>query len=150
LHALPETCRLPSGVEEKMTDSVQKKILVIDDDEAIRECIAYFLEEEGHHVTLCSDGFEGLRLFAERKFDLVVTDIMMPGKDGLGTIIEMEKADPSVAILAISGVDMKETLLDAAEIFGALHTLKKPFTREQLIWSVNNSIDSMRLPLLQN
>lgn len=128
--------------KERMKEPTLKKILVIDDDEAIRECIAYFLEEAGHSVVSCSDGFEGIKLFSQETFDLVVTDIMMPGKDGLGTIIEMEKANPGIAILAISGVDMKETLLDAAEIFGAIHTLKKPFTREQLLWAVGDALDT--------
>jgi len=125
-----------------MKNTTLKKILVIDDDAAILECIVYFLEEEGHSVISCSDGSEGIRLFLEESFDLVVTDIMMPGKDGLGTIIEMQKANPSVAILAISGVDMKETLLDAAEIFGAVHTLNKPFTRDQLLWAVGDALDN--------
>jgi CheY-like chemotaxis protein len=123
-----------------------KRILVIDDDEDIRECIAFFLEEEGHRVTLCSDGSEGVRLFERTLFDLVITDIMMPGKDGLAAIIEMEKINPGVRILAISGVDMKNMLLDAAEIFGAVHTLSKPFTREQIVWTVADIFDGAREP----
>lgn len=113
-----------------------RKILVIDDDEAMRECIAFFLEEEGHMVTVCNDGIEGVRHFEQEPYDLVITDIMMPGKDGLGVMIAMEKINPDVPILAISGVAMKEALLDAADIFGATHTLKKPFSREDLVASV--------------
>jgi DNA-binding response OmpR family regulator len=120
-----------------MFENNVKKILVIDDDEAIRECIAFFLEEKGHLVTVCSDGNEGVRLFERTTFDLVITDIMMPGKDGLGAMIEMEKINSGVAVLAISGADMKDALLDAADIFGAAHTLRKPFTREELLGTVD-------------
>jgi CheY-like chemotaxis protein len=128
-----------------MKDPRKRNILVIDDDEAMRETIAFFLEEKGHSVTVCENGIEGVALFTQHTYDLVITDIMMPGKDGLGAMIEMEKINPDVAVLAISGAGMKDALLDAADLFGAVHTLKKPFTKQDLLWTVADIFDTVTL-----
>jgi CheY-like chemotaxis protein len=128
-----------------MKDPGKRNILVIDDDEAMRETIAFFLEEKGHSVTVCENGIEGVALFTQHTYDLVITDIMMPGKDGLGAMIEMEKINPDVAVLAISGASMKDALLDAADLFGAVHTLKKPFTKQDLLWTVADIFETVTL-----
>jgi CheY-like chemotaxis protein len=113
-----------------------QKILVIDDDEAIRESTLYFLENEGYSVSVAKDGDEALRLFAQSPFDLVISDIMMPGTDGFETIAEMKKLKMDVKILAISGVEMKEDFLEMAGMFGAGRKLAKPFTRQLLVRTV--------------
>lgn len=118
-----------------------KQILVIDDDRAIRESIAFFLQQEGHRVTACADGEEGVQRFETAMFDLVITDIMMPRQDGLGAIIQMQQINPDIKVIAISGADMRDTLLGAASIFGAKHTIRKPFTRQQIVWTVANVFD---------
>jgi DNA-binding response OmpR family regulator len=128
-----------------MKENARGNILVMDDDEAMRDYIACFLRQAGHSVSLCKDGNEGLRMFGQEIYDLVITDIMMPGKDGLCAMIEMEKVNAAVPILAISGADMKDALLDAADIFGAVHTLKKPFTKEELLWSVADILFTVAL-----
>jgi CheY-like chemotaxis protein len=113
-----------------------QKILVIDDDEAIRESTMYFLENEGYAVTAARDGDEALKLFDQRPYDLVISDIMMPGTDGLETISQMKKKNVDLKILAISGVEMKEDFLEMAGMFGAGKKLAKPFTRQQLVRTV--------------
>ena len=125
-----------------MNLSDRKFVLVIDDEEAMRECISFFLEEYGFSVTTRENGREGLELFRLNHFDLVVTDIMMPDMDGLSVIEEFLKINPSSKIIAISGFDMNETLLYTAKQFGAVHTLKKPFTRESLINAVREVMTS--------
>jgi len=119
-------------------------ILIIDDDKAMREFIAFLLEREGHFVTVCDDGNEGVRLFQQVAFDLVITDIMMPGMDGLAVMMEMQKIKKGVRILAMSGADTKDLLLDVADLFGALHTLNKPFAKEELLGAVANIMGSVK------
>ena len=121
-----------------MNLSDRKFVLVIDDEEAMRECISFFLEEYGFAVTTRENGREGLELFRLNHFDLVVTDIMMPNMDGLTVIREFLKINPATKIIAVSGFDMSETLLYTAKQYGAVHTLKKPFARETLINTVRD------------
>jgi CheY-like chemotaxis protein len=118
-------------------------ILVIDDDEAMRNYVVFALEKAGHTVSACNDGTEGLRHFERGVYDLVITDIMMPGMDGLAAMIKMEKINKGVPVLAMSGADMKDALLDAADIFGAARTVKKPFARENLLWIVDDILGSV-------
>jgi CheY-like chemotaxis protein len=118
-------------------------ILVIDDDEALRNYIVFILEKAGHTVSACKDGIEGVRHFERGVYDLVITDIMMPGMDGLATLIQMEKINKNIPVLAMSGAEMKDALLDAADIFGAVRTIKKPFDREELLWTVAGIMDTV-------
>jgi len=119
-----------------MRTTEKNKILMVDDDEAIRDCIAELLSMAGYTVTLSSDGSESLRIFEIEPFDLVITDIMMPGTDGLGAMIKMRSIDPEIKILAISGADMKEELLHAAGFVGAMSTLQKPFSNDELLKTI--------------
>ena len=70
-----------------------KKILIIDDEELILELLKKMLEEEGHQVNIAVNGEEGLEMFREDPADLVITDIVMPVKDGLKTILELREID---------------------------------------------------------
>jgi len=104
-------------------------ILIIEDDDALREIIRKILVMAGHTVVQAEEGEEGLRIFREGSVDLVVTDIIMPGKEGIETILELREASPDLPILAVSGgtsVDRDGPLIDA-EAFGASACLAKPF-----------------------
>jgi DNA-binding response OmpR family regulator len=78
-------------------------ILVIEDDEQVRVVIRKMIEREGHNVLEAADGVEGVRIFRENRIDLTITDIPMPEKDGILTILELKKLSSSVKIIAISG-----------------------------------------------
>ena len=110
------------------------RVLVIDDDPAIRGSIRKILEREGHDVREARDGDEGVRLFRHERVDVVVTDLIMPGKEGIETILELRENDPGVRILAISGggTMLGESVLSDAEAIGADASLSKPFTVDQL------------------
>ena len=114
------------------------KILVIDDDELVRSTVAAALEHAKHEVVQASDGQEGVNTFQGGKFDLVVTDIIMPEKEGIETIIEIRQRDPQVKIIAISGGGRtsNQIFLDVAKKFGAVDVLPKPFTPKQLVTMV--------------
>ncbi len=104
-------------------------ILIIDDDDALRETVRKILVMAGHTVVQAAEGEEGIKIFREGSVDLVVTDIVMPGKEGIETILELREEFPNLPILAISGgtsVDRDGPLLDA-EAFGVNACLAKPF-----------------------
>ena len=110
------------------------RILVIDDDEAMRGSVRRILERDGHDVHEAQDGAEGLRVFETFAADVVVTDLIMPGKEGIETIMELREAAPDVRILAVSGggVGLHHDVLSDAEALGADASLAKPFTVDQL------------------
>ena len=124
-----------------MNNFEKKQVLVIDDDDDVRDCIVEYLIMKGFDVAACKDGSEGMRQFASQRYDLVITDIMMPEKDGLSTMIAMQKINPSVKILAISGAEMKNELLHAAGLVGAVGMLLKPFSMEELTQSIQTIIN---------
>ncbi len=109
-------------------------ILVIDDDEAIRHLYSEVLEREGYEVHTAEDGAVGIRLFEEHFFDLVVTDIVMPEKEGLETIQALLRMRPGLKILAVSGggVGNPFCYLAIAKQFGAASALVKPVPIEDL------------------
>jgi CheY-like chemotaxis protein len=105
------------------------RILVIDDEPAIRTVLQTVLTREGHAVRCAKNGKEGLAAFAEDKPDLVITDIIMPEKEGIETIQTIRTADPLIPIIAISGGGRAANMdfLPLAVKFGATATLTKPF-----------------------
>ena len=110
-------------------------ILVIDDDIHIRELINIMLESEGHTVDLAEDGLIGLDLVEEDKFDLIITDIIMPNQEGIETIVKIKSKSPKTKILAISGGGRigSTNYLTLAENFGVDKTLSKPFYHKDFI-----------------
>ena len=115
-----------------------QRILIIEDDHHILLMIKKMLEKEGFEIKLASNGKEGLDLFKKISVDLVITDIIMPEKEGLETIREMKKLRPDLKIIAMSGGGKisADNYLDTAKIFGASEILAKPFTRKQLVTAV--------------
>src|SRR5258708_17807069 len=111
------------------------QVLVIDDDVAVREAIALLLEGAGSGVVQAGDGKEGFRAFQRARRDLIVTDIIMPEKEGIQTIIDIRKQDPKLPIIAISGGGRigNTDFLEIAARLGASTTLPKPFDPEGLV-----------------
>jgi CheY-like chemotaxis protein len=115
------------------------RIVVIDDDEQIRETVRRILESRGHSVEDADQGAGGIAYVAQRAPDLVITDILMPGQDGIEVLVELRKAFPTLKVIAMSGGDGRGllNLLEDAELLGADRTLPKPFTPAELIAAVN-------------
>lgn len=116
------------------------RVLVIDDDAVSRCAMAMFLEDAGHEVREASDGLEGLDAFRKAPADVVVTDVLMPGMDGLEMIMALWRDYPDVKVIAISAGDKiipMDMCLDHARIFGALRTFTKPVDRSGLLEAVN-------------
>jgi len=96
------------------------------------------LEREGYEILEAPDGAEGIKIYREEPTDIVITDILMEGKEGIETIRELKKDFPDVKIIAISGGGRiePESYLNMAQKFGALQTLTKPFDRKELLEAV--------------
>lgn len=114
------------------------RILVIDDDTMIRELLMYMLEGAGHEVALAADGNEGVSSYRRQPADVVITDLIMPGKEGIETIREILKEFPDAKIIAISGGGRVNPggYLDLAQKLGAQRTLAKPVECKVLIDTV--------------
>lgn len=103
-------------------------ILVIDDDELLRRFVVALLERRNYSVQSADSGEAGIKLAAAADFDLVITDIVMPGTEGLETIKQIRRDKPDIKILAVSGGgSSKGDYLRYAERLGANAALAKPF-----------------------
>lgn len=114
------------------------KVLVIDDDELVRQTISAILQRRGFQVVLAEDGDAGLEKYQSAAPDVVITDILMPGKEGIETIVELRRLSPSLKIIAISGGGVQGNLsyLDMARRLGANDVLVKPFTPDAVVNAV--------------
>jgi CheY-like chemotaxis protein len=110
------------------------RILVIDDDAGIRRMLHMALESMGYAVSEAGDGKEGLALFAKHPADLVITDLVMPGKEGIETIRTLRKGHPHLKIIAMSGGSLTHSSdnLKMAKSLGANAAFSKPFTMAEL------------------
>ena len=113
-------------------------ILIIDDDKSILSFLKERLMYEGFNVLTAINGKQGMKLFNDKPVDLVITDIIMPGKIGFDIIAEMKRICPDIKIIAISGMGlgMIETCLKTAKFSGAEYTFAKPFEISNLLTAV--------------
>ena len=122
-----------------------KRILVIDDEPEIRELIKAKLERGGYEVELASDGVEGVKAFHAKPADLLITDIVMPEKEGIEVIQELVSEYPNLKIIAISGGGQhtsKQFCLNLAEKLGAVRSFNKPFKLADMLAAVQEQIGS--------
>jgi DNA-binding response OmpR family regulator len=108
------------------------KILVIDDEPIIHESLRKVLSREGFQVETALSGSEGLSLLSRQSYDVVITDLMMPGMDGLELLEEMQKASLAIPTIMITGYPTIRTALLALRL-GATDYIPKPFTRRELL-----------------
>ncbi len=126
------------------------KILVLDDEPSILLMIKKMLEREGHEVDVALNGIEGMELFEQTKHDLVVTDIIMPGKEGLETILELRKKYSELKIIAISGGGRigPQGYLPSAKYLGADMVFQKPLVQKEFIAAVSLLLDKKNTKIL--
>jgi DNA-binding NtrC family response regulator len=120
------------------------RILVIDDQEPIRRIVRRALEQAGHEVIDASDGEMGMQMLARHSVAVVISDIFMPGQDGILTLRQIRKQFPDVKVIVISGGD-STGMLDLrrdAELLGAVKSLQKPFTAREIIDLVRSVLES--------
>ena len=107
-------------------------VLVIEDDEAVRFSLLEALESMGHTVESAVNGVEGVEKSQAGAFDLVITDLIMPEKDGVETILELKINDPDLKIVAISGGGRNVDIMETTYSLGADCALTKPFSVNDL------------------
>lgn len=124
------------------------RILLVDDDDPFRKMLMLTLTKMGHHVMEARNGKEALKLFAHVAPDLVISDLIMPEKEGLETIGELRRKHPGVKIIAMSGGGRVSATdyLKIARALGADHVLAKPFSNDELKAAVAGLVAAMSAP----
>lgn len=120
------------------------RILVVDDEALIRGLLRQAFETNGYEVVEASNGSEAVRIFRESQIDLVITDIIMPDKEGLESIMDLKELDQDVKIIAMSGGGRLEphSYLQMASKFGAQRVFQKPLSITSLLAAVKELLQS--------
>lgn len=111
------------------------KIMVVDDEPSLRTMLSHMLAQDHHEVILGKDGEQGIKLYKENLPDLVISDLVMPNKNGIDMILELKKDYPDLRLIAISGgggITGSFDYLPTAKLIGANLILNKPFGLKEL------------------
>jgi two-component system response regulator PilR (NtrC family) len=119
-------------------------ILVVDDEEIMREILDALLAREGYHVRLASSAEEGLDLARSFPFDAAIVDVMMPGMDGLAMLEELKKLDDDLPVLMVTAFASVETAITAMKR-GAFDYITKPFKNDEVMVVVRNAVERRQL-----
>ena len=119
-----------------------QRVLVIDDDEQLRALLYEILDRAGFEVVEASNGVEGIKLYRSQPTDLVITDLIMPEKEGVETIMELRRDFQNVRVVAISGGGRSggRDYLPIAARLGAHRTVAKPFSRQEILDAVRDTL----------
>jgi DNA-binding response OmpR family regulator len=119
------------------------KLLIVDDDKKLLSALKAVFDQE-NDVTVCNDGKKAIELCRNERFDLIITDLKMPGADGLEVLTETRKIDPDCLVVLITGFASLETAVQAIRE-GAYDYITKPFKLEEIKIIVNNAREKIRL-----
>ena len=120
------------------------KILIVDDEPQLRLMLTHMLNQDDHEVIEAENGVHGEQLYRQHSPDLVITDLVMPQKNGIDMLLELKKEFPDMKVLAISGgggITGSFDYLPIAKLIGAQQVLKKPFSLQDLRTAVVNAIN---------
>ena len=135
---------MPSGIPHTGEPATQPaSILVIDDDVQLRGFLCEVLDQAGYRVHEAGNGNEGSEQYARHRPDLVLTDIVMPEKEGMELIMELRRDHPALPIIAMSGgnAGFSGSYLTVASKLGASATLAKPFTASHLLTAIEQLLE---------
>ncbi len=119
-------------------------ILVVDDDESMRDSCAQILTKDGYQAEIANDGYSGLEKMKEKKPDLVLIDLKMPGINGLEVLEKTREIDPNIIAVVITGYATVESAVEAMKI-GAYDFLPKPFTPDELRIIIKRGLEKRKL-----
>ena len=127
-------------------------ILVVDDEPLVVETLSNAITCKGHTVVTAANGVQGMEKFSQGKFDLVITDIIMPDKEGIELIMELKRHAPGVKIVAISGGGRTGNVefLKMATKLGAVASLKKPIRLAEFYKVLSESLGETLSPQSTN
>ena len=118
----------------------RERILVVEDDPRVREVLYQALAMAGYDVVAAADGEEALAAYAAAPADLIITDLLMPRKDGVETIRGLRRQHPAAKVIAVTAARGRFNRLTAARHAGAHHTLLKPFGMSDLLAAVRDAL----------
>jgi two-component system NtrC family response regulator len=121
-----------------------KRILFIEDDPAGRELGLFNLKKAGYRTDEAQDGAGGLKLFSSRNYDLVITDLKMPGVSGMDVLREVKKQDPQMPVIVVTAYGNMERAVEAMKL-GAYDFIGKPFNRDHLLLAVEKALERSAL-----
>ena len=124
--------------------AIKAKILVIDDEQIVHESCNRILTEEGYEVKNALTGQEGFKKIEDEPFDLVITDLKMPGISGMEALKKIKKDNPNIGIIMVTGYSTAETAVEAMKL-GAFDYLPKPFTPDELISVINKAVEKKKV-----
>ncbi|MDQ6894936.1 MAG: sigma-54 dependent transcriptional regulator [Acidobacteriota bacterium] len=120
------------------------RVLVVDDEEVIRDILATLLEREGWHVTTASNGTRALSAFEAEPHDVVLLDLMLPDRPGLEVLAEIRRRDPDAVVVIVTAYSSIEGAIEAMRL-GAFHYIPKPFQNEEVLLTVEKGAETRRL-----
>jgi two-component system response regulator PilR (NtrC family) len=123
---------------------MKTRILVVDDERSMREMLKILLEREGYEAEEAGNGLDALRLFESSPFDLVISDIQMPGLNGIELLERIKRQAPEVPVLMITAFATAEQAVDAIKL-GAFHYFTKPFNNDEIRALVRNALEKRAL-----
>jgi len=116
-------------------------ILIVDDEAPIRTLLRRILEHDGHTVREAANGQIGLIMYREEPADLVITDILMPERDGMEVTLALTQEFLDAKVIAMTGATGDQNFLNVAKLFGARHVIQKPFTIEEVLRIVRSTLE---------
>ena len=121
-----------------------RTILAIDDDDSLRRVVQYNLAEEGYRVITAADGPSGLEAYRREAVDVVLTDIRMPGMEGIELLARLKAMQPELPVIMLTAFGTIDSAIEAMRL-GAFDYLTKPFSRDQLRVSVRKALEVAEL-----
>ncbi len=135
------------GQGEQVKVKRDVRILVVDDEEGIRDFLCYELNSHGFQVFTANNGMEAVEKVKKQKFDLVLCDVQMPGMNGISTLEEIKKIDPRVEVIIATGYGTVETAVSAMRK-GAYDFIQKPFNIDELLMLIEKAMEKSGLKML--
>ena len=120
------------------------KILIVDDEEGIREILSRYLSKQGYAVVTAQNGKEGIETFKKEEFDLVISDIRMPEMDGVAFLNLIKKSDPDVEVIMVTAYETMESAIESLRK-GAYDYIIKPFSIEKIAITVEKALEKRQL-----
>lgn len=123
---------------------MREKILIIDDDDKMLMLLKKILESEGYATEVARNGVDGVKKFEEVKFDLILTDYIMPEMDGLELVQRIKKVDPEFPVIIFTAYGTIKGAVDAIRL-GAFDYIEKPFDKEELLFKTKKALENQQM-----
>jgi DNA-binding response OmpR family regulator len=107
------------------------KILIVEDEDLVRKALEFRLKKDGHQLTCCKDGREGIKAIESDTFDLVITDLMLPYNNGLEVVTRLKSVQKDTPVIVLSNIGLEHVVMDAFNL-GADDYMTKPFSPNEL------------------